>query len=178
MKDIDGIQSRLREIGRLENEADGIYRESDGALFANPPDILLLIKWRELYGWLEETVDACKDLAMIDLGDRHQGELTCTFSRVAAEHLGTVPWGQLSAVVWLLIALALLFDFLNGFHDAANSVATVVSTRVLSPADGRAVGGVLQFRRLPAVPSQRGRHDGQGHHRPGPSSTIRSSPPR
>ena len=32
-----------------------------------------------------------------------------------------------------LIALALLFDFLNGLHDAANSIATVVSTRVLSP---------------------------------------------
>jgi predicted phosphate transport protein (TIGR00153 family) len=65
MKDIDAIQTRLREISRLENEGDRIYRESDGALFANPPDILLLIKWRELYGWLEETIDACKDLAMI-----------------------------------------------------------------------------------------------------------------
>lgn len=32
-----------------------------------------------------------------------------------------------------LIFLALLFDFLNGFHDSANSIATVVSTRVLSP---------------------------------------------
>lgn len=33
----------------------------------------------------------------------------------------------------LLVALALAFDFINGFHDAANSIATVVSTRVLSP---------------------------------------------
>ena len=32
-----------------------------------------------------------------------------------------------------LIALALLFDFLNGLHDAANSIATIVSTRVLRP---------------------------------------------
>src|SRR5437660_11472942 len=32
-----------------------------------------------------------------------------------------------------LIAVALAFDFLNGLHDAANSIATVVSTRVLSP---------------------------------------------
>src|SRR6202011_2125599 len=32
-----------------------------------------------------------------------------------------------------LIAVALLFDFLNGLHDAANSIATVVSTRVLRP---------------------------------------------
>jgi inorganic phosphate transporter, PiT family len=37
------------------------------------------------------------------------------------------------ALVFIIIATALLFDFLNGFHDAANSIATVVSTRVLSP---------------------------------------------
>jgi inorganic phosphate transporter, PiT family len=35
--------------------------------------------------------------------------------------------------VFLLVAIALVFDFFNGFHDAANSVATVVTTRVLSP---------------------------------------------
>jgi PiT family inorganic phosphate transporter len=43
----------------------------------------------------------------------------------------------LLAVVLVLIGLALIFDFINGFHDAANSIATVVSTRVLSP--GKAV---------------------------------------
>src|SRR5882672_1207075 len=32
-----------------------------------------------------------------------------------------------------IIAIALIFDFINGFHDSANSIATVVSTRVLSP---------------------------------------------
>jgi len=37
------------------------------------------------------------------------------------------------SIVILLITLALIFDFINGFHDAANSIATVVSTRVLSP---------------------------------------------
>src|SRR6201989_291249 len=36
-----------------------------------------------------------------------------------------------------LIAVALSFDYINGFHDAANSIATIVSTRVLSP--GQAV---------------------------------------
>jgi PiT family inorganic phosphate transporter len=40
-------------------------------------------------------------------------------------------------VVVGLIGVALLFDYINGFHDAANSIATVVSTRVLSP--GKAV---------------------------------------
>jgi PiT family inorganic phosphate transporter len=36
-------------------------------------------------------------------------------------------------LVFFLIALALLFDVFNGFHDAANSVATVVTTKVLTP---------------------------------------------
>src|SRR5438270_8091125 len=36
-------------------------------------------------------------------------------------------------VVILLVVVALLFDFMNGFHDAANSIATVVSTGVLKP---------------------------------------------
>src|SRR6266540_3070181 len=43
---------------------------------------------------------------------------------------------NLLAVVFLIF-IALTFDFINGFHDAANSIATVVSTRVLSP--GKAV---------------------------------------
>ena len=36
-------------------------------------------------------------------------------------------------VVIFLVALALAFDFMNGFHDAANAIATIVSTRVLTP---------------------------------------------
>src|SRR5512137_2667729 len=36
-------------------------------------------------------------------------------------------------VVIVTVAVALAFDVINGFHDAANSIATVVSTRVLSP---------------------------------------------
>ena len=35
--------------------------------------------------------------------------------------------------ILILIAFALIFDYINGFHDAANSIATVVSTRVLTP---------------------------------------------
>lgn len=38
-----------------------------------------------------------------------------------------------TAVLVFIILVALVFDFLNGFHDAANSIATVVSTRVLAP---------------------------------------------
>ena len=40
---------------------------------------------------------------------------------------------MITAEIWLIIGIALAFDFINGFHDAANSIATVVSTRVLKP---------------------------------------------
>src|SRR2546428_218890 len=43
----------------------------------------------------------------------------------------------MSATVWFVLAIVLvafIFDFINGFHDSANSIATIVSTRVLSPA--------------------------------------------
>jgi len=44
-----------------------------------------------------------------------------------------------------LILLALCFDFINGFHDAANSIATVVSTRVLTPAQAVAWAAFFNF---------------------------------
>jgi PiT family inorganic phosphate transporter len=40
---------------------------------------------------------------------------------------------NIDTTVLVIILVALVFDFLNGFHDAANSIATVVSTRVMSP---------------------------------------------
>jgi inorganic phosphate transporter, PiT family len=52
------------------------------------------------------------------------------------------------AVVIGLIAIALIFDYINGFHDAANSIATVVATRVLTP--GQAVVWAATFNFLAA----------------------------
>jgi inorganic phosphate transporter, PiT family len=52
---------------------------------------------------------------------------------------------MLLAVVIGLVAVALLFDFINGFHDAANSIATVVSTRVLSPVAAVAWAAFFNF---------------------------------
>ena len=49
----------------------------------------------------------------------------------------------MTAIVISTIAAALIFDIINGFHDAANSIATVVSTRVLSP--GQAVAWAAFF---------------------------------
>jgi predicted phosphate transport protein (TIGR00153 family) len=65
MRHATEIQHHLREVGRLENEADRIYREADAALLAGNTELLSLIKWRELYAWLEETVDACRSVSNV-----------------------------------------------------------------------------------------------------------------
>ena len=51
----------------------------------------------------------------------------------------------MDAAVVFIIAVALAFDFFNGFHDAANSIATVVSTRVLSPRQAVAWAAFFNF---------------------------------
>ncbi|WP_426176189.1 anion permease [Massilia sp. TWR1-2-2] len=48
-------------------------------------------------------------------------------------------------VLVLLVGLALVFDFMNGFHDAANAIATVVSTGVLKPQTAVAMAAVFNF---------------------------------
>src|SRR5947209_3013206 len=52
---------------------------------------------------------------------------------------------SLTVLLVLVIAFALIFDFVNGFHDTANAIATVVSTRVLAPAAAILMAGVLNF---------------------------------
>lgn len=54
-------------------------------------------------------------------------------------------YGEWTILVILVIVAALAFDYINGFHDTANAIATVVSTRVLSPRDAILMATVLNF---------------------------------
>ncbi len=47
--------------------------------------------------------------------------------------------------LYIIIALVLVFDFINGFHDSANSIATVVSTKVLSPFSAVLLAAIFNF---------------------------------
>jgi PiT family inorganic phosphate transporter len=47
--------------------------------------------------------------------------------------------------LYIVIGLVLVFDFINGFHDSANSIATVVSTKVLSPLAAVAMAAIFNF---------------------------------
>ena len=48
-------------------------------------------------------------------------------------------------LVILIVILGLLFDYTNGFHDAANVVSTVIATKVLAPVSAIVMAGVLNF---------------------------------
>ena len=52
---------------------------------------------------------------------------------------------QASILIFIVIALALIFDFVNGFHDTANAIATCVSTRAVPPAVAIIMSAVLNF---------------------------------
>ena len=47
--------------------------------------------------------------------------------------------------LYIIIALVLIFDFINGFHDSANSIATIVSTKVLSPFSAVLLAAIFNF---------------------------------
>jgi uncharacterized protein Yka (UPF0111/DUF47 family) len=60
-----GIRAHLQEIHDLENKADGLSRAAIGRLFQGDGDPLEVIKWRDLYRELEDTIDAAEDAAEV-----------------------------------------------------------------------------------------------------------------
>lgn len=61
----NGINPRLVEIHRLENEGDDIYHTAIAELFHDSNDALTIIKWKDIYEKLEAAVDRCENVANI-----------------------------------------------------------------------------------------------------------------
>jgi predicted phosphate transport protein (TIGR00153 family) len=60
---LNEMMPRVKEINRLENEADRIARAAISALVEKREDIFELIRWKEIYEQLEEATDRCEDVA-------------------------------------------------------------------------------------------------------------------
>ena len=117
------------EINRLENQADRSYRKLLGEMFDDVDDAVQPDQAardrpgaRGRRGRLREGRPHRRD-------DRGQGVLT--------------RWSSPSSCSWSAIALA--FDYTNGFHDAANAIATSVSTRALTPRVALAMAAVFNL---------------------------------
>jgi len=65
MEKPNGINPRLVELHRLENEGDEIYHTAIAELFKNATDPLYVIKWKDIYEKLEAAIDRCENVASI-----------------------------------------------------------------------------------------------------------------
>jgi predicted phosphate transport protein (TIGR00153 family) len=65
LRGFKGVAPHWIEVHRLENEGDRIVRRAIADLFTNGTDPVELIKWKDVYSILEDTVDACEDVANV-----------------------------------------------------------------------------------------------------------------
>src|SRR4029078_12256968 len=151
----------MREIGTLLVECANLVGRALPLMQSIGNNVAMLSAIAEEIGKLEGRIDDLHDIGLKELYLKHRGGNSMDFI-VGAEiykHLEKVSdrfddvaneinsivieqvYGEANPVdaslglpiLIGLIAVALLFDFLNGLHDAANSIATIVSTRVLRP---------------------------------------------
>lgn len=65
MKTSKVISEKIIEVNRIEEEGDKISRKAIGDIFRNNMEAIEVIKWREIYQYLEDTLDACEDIANV-----------------------------------------------------------------------------------------------------------------
>jgi Phosphate transport regulator (distant homolog of PhoU) len=63
MKTSQLITPKVIEVNRLENEGDDIYRSAMTTLFSEGGDALEVLKWKQIYEFLEDSLDACEEVA-------------------------------------------------------------------------------------------------------------------
>jgi uncharacterized protein len=65
MKTSKKLSEKIIKVNSIENEGDDIFRSAMQSLFVSEKDALEVIKWKEIYEYLENTLDACEDVANI-----------------------------------------------------------------------------------------------------------------
>ncbi|MEP7383027.1 MAG: DUF47 family protein [Gemmatimonadota bacterium] len=65
IKNPRAVAVSTREVKRIEAEGDAVYHEAMGVLFAGRPDPLDVMKWKEIYDTIEETLDRCQTVAIV-----------------------------------------------------------------------------------------------------------------
>ncbi len=63
MKTSTELEKKIIEVNRIENVGDEIYRDAIAQLFVAEKDAIEVVKWKEIYEYLENTLDACEDVA-------------------------------------------------------------------------------------------------------------------
>ena len=108
----------------IEGDADKLELELLRDLYHGDYDAKHIIFLRDLYELLEKVIDRCRDAGNVVL------QIVLEVFREVRLPRAT----QHRLLIFLVVVLAaIVFEYSNGFHDAANAIATVVSTKVLTP---------------------------------------------
>lgn len=59
------LREKIIEVNRIENEGDVVYRSAIKSLFETETNALEVVKWKQIYEFLEDSIDACEDVANI-----------------------------------------------------------------------------------------------------------------
>lgn len=65
MNNVGSIRKRIQEMSSLENQSDALYHAALAELFENPTDPIFLMKWKEIYGQLEDAMDQIDRVAKV-----------------------------------------------------------------------------------------------------------------
>lgn len=65
MKRSNTLAKKIIEVNRIEDDGDNIFRNAISRLFVTEKDAIEVVKWKEIYEYLENTLDACEDVANI-----------------------------------------------------------------------------------------------------------------
>ena len=128
------LQDYWIEINRLENEADQLHRRLLATLFSGMYEPMEVLKLKDVVEELEAAADAFEHVAHAVADDRRQGSVSV----------------ETAVIVVIVVLVAFAFDYTNGFHDAANAIATAVSTRALTPRVALAARGRHELRSAPS----------------------------
>ena len=127
--------SRIHSINikEFETNCDGILRQSMKHIFNSETDPITLIKIKDIYQSMEEIADKCQAVAN-------------NFETIIMKNsYESLFMSYILIVTIAIVIFSLIFDFINGFHDTANAVATVVSTRALTPRRAILLAAVMNF---------------------------------
>lgn len=120
-------------IKEFETNCDGILRQSMKHIFNSETDPITLIKIKDIYQSMEEIADKCQTVA---------NNFETIIMKIAKE---SSFMSYILIVTIAIVIFSLVFDFINGFHDTANAVATAVSTRALTPRSAILLAAVMNF---------------------------------
>ena len=155
----------MQQYKKFEHQADAIYRKAIAELFEENNNAIEIIKLKELYENFESSLDKCQDVSDIieDIALKiwlDMLNITPAINihkrRYVSTRIERYNPPYKSKYIWLwkrnyyIITIAgdisaLFFDFINGFHDSANAIATVVGTRTLKPLHAVSMAAIANF---------------------------------